>query len=103
MLNMETSDLYLMRSRSEDLGQNAGNCVSEMCNALIGSDYTPEERAARMDECERVARSEIRELERMIRELRSIFANVPHHLPRTDGVAPAREADQAGDMTAGRG
>jgi len=74
---METSemDLYLMRSRSEDLGQNAGNCVAEMCNALIGSDYTPEERAARMDECERVARSEIWELERMIRELRSIFAN----------------------------
>ena len=68
-------DIMLMRSRAVDLGNNAGNCVAEMCNALIAADYTPEERAERMKDCERVARGEIRELDRLILECRDILAN----------------------------
>jgi hypothetical protein len=38
-----------------------------------------------------------------IENARRILLNDPHHLPRTAGVASAREAESASGVTAGRG
>ena len=68
-------DIMLMRSRAVDLGNNAGQCVAEMCNALLDTDLTPQEQEQSVKLSERVARSEIRELDRLILECRDILAN----------------------------
>jgi len=68
-------DIMLMRSRAVDLGNNAGQCVAEMCNSLLDTNLTPEEREQSLKLSERVARGEIRELERLILECRDILAN----------------------------
>jgi hypothetical protein len=75
---MLTKDELLSRRQYAcDIGRNAGNSVGEMVNAVLNPESTPAEKLKRLDECTRVAKSEMSELQAIMRECRECLD--PHN------------------------
>ena len=71
MAKLTKDDILGKRTYSCEIGRNAGNSVGEMCNAVLSDERPMAWRLKRLDECARVANSEMRELQQIMRECRN--------------------------------